>query len=63
MDFLDEVWLLPSGDRDDKKLVLNMAQRSSLLKVLTDNCCQKKVVVSYEEIELSQKLKRMIPTK
>lgn len=28
MDFLDEVWLLPSGDRKDKRLVLSMDQRS-----------------------------------
>lgn len=30
--FIDEVWLLPSGDREDKKLLLTMENRFALMQ-------------------------------
>ena len=59
--FIKEVWLLPCGDRNDKRLVLSKQDRFDLLKKLTDDCCEK-VTVSDEEIKLSQQFQRMIPT-
>lgn len=55
------MWLLPSGDRKDKQLIMNMADRFQLLKKLTEDCGEK-VVVSDEEIKLSKHYQRMIPT-
>ena len=51
--FINEVWLLPSGDRNDKKLVLNMEQRFNLLKKLTVPF-EDRVKVVDDEIKLSK---------
>ena len=59
--FIDEVWILPSGDRKDKKLVLNMHDRFDLLKKLIEPFGER-VKVTDEEINLSKEMKRMIRT-
>lgn len=60
IDFIDEVWLLPCGDRNDKKLLLSKIARFDLMKKIFQN--DKKVCVSDFEIEMSLKHKRMIET-
>lgn len=34
--FVDEIWVLPSGDRSDKRLLLSMTERFDLLRKLLD---------------------------
>lgn len=34
---VDEVWLMPCGDREDKKLLLSMNKRFYLMKLLFEN--------------------------
>lgn len=35
--FVDEIWVLPSGDRNDKRLLLSMSERFDLLRKLLDH--------------------------
>ena len=35
--FIDQVWLLPSGERDDKKLLLRADTRFNLIKAIFKN--------------------------
>lgn len=54
--FINEVWLLPSGDRSDKKLVLSKDERFDLLRKLSHKYIieNEKVKVIDEEIKLSK---------
>ena len=57
---IDEVWLLPSGDRTDKKLLLPMQKRLHLIKHLFQD--NSSVVISEDEIEMSKLKGGMIET-
>ena len=57
---INEVWLLPCGDRTDKKLLLSKGNRFDLMnKIFMKEECIK--VINFE-IEMSKKLGRMIQT-
>lgn len=60
MEGIDEVWLMPCGDRDDKKLLLPMEKRFKLMRKIFSKYPQ--IRVSEDEIELSKALKRPIHT-
>jgi nicotinate-nucleotide adenylyltransferase len=57
---IDEVWLMPCGDRADKKLLLSKAQRFALMRQLFQK--QPRVRVSEDEIEMSLQEGRQIHT-
>lgn len=59
---IDEVWLMPCGDRSDKKLLLTKDQRFRLMARLFSSNQHKKVVISSEEIEMSLKIGKMVQT-
>lgn len=60
MQGIDEVWLMPCGDRDDKKLLLPMEKRFKLMRTIFQKHPQ--IIVSEEEIQLSKAMKRPIHT-
>lgn len=57
---IDEVWLMPCGDRLDKKLLLSKAQRFALMRQLFQK--QPQVRVAEDEIEMSQQEGKQIHT-
>ena len=53
--FVNEVWVLPCGDRTDKKLLFNMTERFDLLtKILNNTNGMTKVRLCKDEIVLSK---------
>jgi nicotinate-nucleotide adenylyltransferase len=60
MEGIDEVWLMPCGDREDKKLLLPMEKRFALMRAIFKQFPQ--IKVSEEEILLSKALQKPIHT-
>lgn len=57
---MDEVWVLPCGDREDKKLLMRKEQRFQLMRRLFEG--DKRIKVSEEEIDLSKAMGKAIHT-
>ena len=60
MQEVDEVWLMPCGDRDDKKLLLPAEKRFQLIRTIFKN--HPHIKISEDEIQLSRALKKPIHT-
>ena len=57
---IDEVWLLPCGDRTDKNLIMSKEKRFALMRNLYAQ--EARVKVSEEEVELNRLIGKMVHT-
>ncbi len=60
MEDIDEVWLMPCGDRDDKKLLLPMEKRFHLMRTIFQKHPQ--IKVAEDEIQMSKARQKPIHT-